>query len=149
MHRRPLHFAVGIALDADEVIARFRIVLLAHGVQREIVDAVVVALVPGVDMAAEGAGDVPFLELVQQEEGFLPGEGGGKLEELRAEDVGVREHEGIAVLGGTVVILAVQDPLVDQVDLPLSEGSAGGVQEDQVVKSDLPVLQEHDHVDLV
>ena len=100
-------------------------------------------------MAAEGAGDVPFLELVQQEEGFLPGEGGGELEELRTEDVRMGEDEGVPVRRSPFGILSIQHTLVDQVDLRLPERSAGGVQEDQVVKSDLPVLQEHDHVDLV
>ena len=111
-------------------------------------DAVVVAFIPGVHVAAEGAGDVPFLELVQQEEGFLAGEGRCELEELGPEDVRVREHEGVAIHGGSVVIFPVQDPPVDQVDLRLPEGTAGGIQEDEVVEDDV-ITQVHDHVDLI
>ena len=143
----PADGAVAIHVDPDQVVAGIGVVAFAHGVQGEVVDAVVVAFVPGVDMAAEYAGDIPFFEFVEQVEGFFACEGRSEFVELRTEDVGVGEDEGIAV--AAFQVFAVEDTFFDEFDLRLAERAAGRVQEDEMVEGDVPILEKDDYVDFV
>ena len=125
MDRFPVDGSVGPDVEADEIVARLRIVPFTHRVERQVVHAVVIALVPGMDMAAEYAGYFPFLELIQQEERFFAGEGRRELEELGTENIRVRKDEGVPVDGTAVIVRSVEYSLPDEVDLRSTERCAG------------------------
>ena len=68
-----------IDLNTDKIVARFRTVALAHGVECQVIDIVEESLVPLVNMTAEDCTGIPLFKLIEQEVGLLAGESGGEL----------------------------------------------------------------------
>ena len=112
MHLLDIDGSILVDINAHQVVVWVGAVALAHRVESEEIDHVVEALIPLVYMTAEHYRCVPFVELLEQEVGFLAREGRGKLETLRQEDVGVAEDESVAVMP-----LAVEHTSLDKVDL--------------------------------
>ena len=122
-------------LDTHEIVAWFGAVALAHGVEGHVIDIVEESLVPLVNMTAEDCTDIPLVKLIEQEIGFFTGEGRGKLQLRRQEDIGMAEDECV-----TVVILTVEQAFFYQFHLMLAQRAAGSTKEDKVVANLIPVL---------
>ena len=75
----PAEGAIPLHMYAHQVVAWFRVVVLTHRVERQVVHTTDLLLIPLVDVSAEDDVSLPLHELVQQEEALLARKGRGKL----------------------------------------------------------------------
>ena len=130
----PCDRTIFLNVYTDEIVAWLRTVSLAHRVECQVVDTAYLLFVPLMHVATEDNCGIPLGKLVQQEESLFSGEGGGKLQRRRTEDICVTKNESVASINSILFEpLVLQHAFFYKVYLFLPKRAIGRVEEDEMV----------------